>query len=113
CSVTVVQTCALPIFDIGSPSERQGPNNLVLGWTPDGKRVLVRSRDLSWEGRGGRRCAGGGEGGLSGARPLRWADRGGRLFRVSVEGGFPEQVGVPEGGFATYSPDGKKLFYNR
>jgi len=76
-------------IDVGSPSERQGPNNLVLGWTPDGKRVLFRSRHLSWE------------------------DRAGRLFTVSAEGGFPEQVGVPEGGFATYSPDGKKLFYNR
>jgi len=76
-------------IDTGSPSERQGPNNLVLGWTPDGKRVLFRSRHLSWE------------------------DRAGRLFTVSAEGGFPEQVGVPEGGFATYSPDGKKLFYNR
>ncbi|MCI0568253.1 MAG: hypothetical protein L0Z52_08715 [Acidobacteria bacterium] len=76
-------------IDTGSPSERQGPNNLVLGWTPDGKRVLFRSRHLSWE------------------------DRAGRLFTVSMEGGFPEQVGVPEGGFATFSPDGKKLFYNR
>jgi tricorn protease len=76
-------------IDTGSPSERQGPNNLALGWTPDGKRVLFRSRHLSWE------------------------DRAGRLFTVSAEGGFPEQVGVPEGGFATFSPDGKKLFYNR
>ena len=75
--------------DTGSPAERQGPNNLVMGWTPDGKRVLFRSRHQAWE------------------------DRAGRLYTVGVDGGLPEQVGVPEGGYATFSPDGKKLFYNR
>ena len=75
--------------DIGQPSERQGPNNMVMGWTPDSRRVLFRSRHLAWE------------------------DRAGRLFTVGLEGSLPEPVGVPEGGFAAFSPDGKKLFYNR
>jgi tricorn protease len=75
--------------DTGAPSERQGPNNLVMGWTPDGKRVLFRSRHQAWE------------------------DRAGRLYTVSVDGGMPEQVGVPEGGYAAFSADGKKIFYNR
>jgi tricorn protease len=75
--------------DTGHPSERQGPNNMVIGWTPDSRRVLFRSRHLSWE------------------------DRAGRLFTVDLEGSMPEQVGVPEGGFASFSPDGRKIVYNR
>ena len=62
---------------------------MVMGWTPDSRRVLFRSRHLAWE------------------------DRAGRLFTVGLEGSLPEPVGVPEGGFAAFSPDGKKLFYNR
>jgi tricorn protease len=75
--------------DAGHPSERQGPNNMVMGWTPDSRRVLFRTRHFAWE------------------------DRASRLCTVGLDGGLPEQVGVPEGGFATFSPDGKKLFYNR
>src|SRR5206468_12935854 len=37
--------------DTGHPSERAGPNNMVNGWTPDGKRVLFRSRHQAWEDR--------------------------------------------------------------
>src|SRR5437868_6787328 len=29
-------------------SDRMGPNNIVLGWTPDGKHVLFRSRKDSF-----------------------------------------------------------------
>jgi tricorn protease len=70
-------------------SDRMGPNNIVMGWTPDGKRILFRSRKDSFN------------------------DFIGQLFTVSIDGGIPEQVPLPRGGFWWYSPDGSKLAYNR
>ncbi len=75
--------------DTGHPAERAGPNNMVVGWTPDGKRVLFRSRHQAWE------------------------DRAGRLYTVGVDGGLPEPLPMPEGGLASFSPDGRRLVYNR
>ncbi|MDR1517993.1 MAG: PDZ domain-containing protein, partial [Dysgonamonadaceae bacterium] len=70
--------------DIG---DRMGPNNIVMGWTPDGKDIVYRNR----------------------------IDNGfvGRLCLVSNEGGLSQSIPLPEGGFCSYSPDGKKLAYNR
>lgn len=70
-------------------SDRMGPNNVVMGWTPDGKNVLFRSRMRSFN------------------------DFIGQLFTVPVEGGVPEELPLPRGGFASYSADGTKLAYNR
>ncbi len=70
--------------DIG---DRMGPNNIVMGWTPDGKNILYRNRVGS---------------GFSG-----------KLWLVSVDGGLPTEVPLPEGGFSSWSPDGKRLAYNR
>ncbi len=70
-------------------SDRMGPNNIVIGWTPDGKNILFRSRMRSFN------------------------DFIGQLYTVSVEGGLPQQLPLPRGGFASYSADGKKLAYNR
>ncbi len=70
--------------DIG---DRMGPNNIVMTWTRDGKSILYRNRISD---------------GFSG-----------KLWSVSVEGDMPEQLPLPEGGFCSYSPDGKKLAYNR
>jgi tricorn protease len=70
-------------------SDRMGPNNIVIGWSPDGKRVIFRSRMRSFN------------------------DFIGQLYTVSVDGGMPEEVPLPRGGFCSYSPDGKKLAYNR
>lgn len=67
--------------------DRMGPNNIVMGWTPDGKEIVYRNRT--------------GDG------------FPGKLWKVSVNGGMPEQIPLPEGGFCSYSPDGKKLAYNR
>ncbi|HEY3817824.1 MAG TPA: PDZ domain-containing protein [Polyangiaceae bacterium] len=58
----------------------------AVGWTPDGKRVLFQSmratpRDLP------------------------------RLFTVSTDGGFPEELPLPSGTTASYSPDGSRLAY--
>ena len=70
-------------------SDRMGPNNIVIGWTPDGKNILYRSRAITFN------------------------DFIGQLFTVPVEGGLPEQLPLPRGGFGSYSPDGTKLVYNR
>lgn len=70
-------------------SDRMGPNNIVMGWTPDGKNVLFRSRMKEPN------------------------DFIGQLFLVNAEGGLAKQLPLPRGGFASYSPAGDKLAYNR
>jgi tricorn protease len=67
--------------------DRMGPNNIVTGWTPDSRRIVYRNRIGS---------------GFDG-----------RLYTVDREGGLSEPVPLPEGGFCSYSPDGKQLAYNR
>ena len=37
----------------------------------------------------------------------------GQLFAVPSDGGLSEQLPLPRGGFCSFSPDGKKLAYNR
>ena len=70
-------------------SDRMGPNSLVMGWTPDGKNVVFRSRMREWN------------------------DFNGQLYLVPAAGGPPEELPLPRGGFCSFSPDGKKLAYNR
>lgn len=70
-------------------SDRMGPNNITLGWTPDGKDVLFRSRMTTFN------------------------DFLGQLYTVSANGGLHEELPLPRGGFASYSPDGSKIVYNR
>lgn len=70
--------------DIG---DRMGPNNIVMGWTPDGTRIIYRNRIGD---------------GFSG-----------KLYLVGNEGGLSQVIPLPEGGFCSYSPDGKMLAYNR
>lgn len=70
--------------DIG---DRMGPNNIVMGWKPDGKTIIYRNRIGS---------------GFEG-----------KLWTVPADGGMSSQVPLPEGGFCCYSPDGRKLAYNR
>ena len=69
--------------------ERMGPNNIVMGWTPDGKQIVYRSKQ--W-------C-------FSGLRA--------QLCKVDAQGGLPEFIPTTEGGFCSYSPDGKQLAMNR
>ncbi|MDH6303395.1 tricorn protease [Parabacteroides sp. PF5-5] len=67
--------------------DRMGPNNMVMGWTPDGKNIVYRNRISS---------------GFDG-----------KLYTVGKEGGLSQPIPLPEGGFCCYSPDGSKLAYNR
>ncbi len=70
-------------------SDRMGPNNIVMGWTPDGNNIIFRSRRNSWD-------------------PFV-----GQLLLISPRGGMSRQLPLPEGGFCSYSPDRTKLAYNR
>ena len=69
--------------------DRVGPNNIVMGWTPDGKSIIYRTRWYAFS-------------------SLR-----GLLFTVPAEGGEPVQIPTTEGSFCSYSPDGSKLALNR
>jgi tricorn protease len=58
----------------------------AVGWTPDGKRILFSSRRDS------------------GTDAIH-------LFTVSIDGGFPEELPLPNGEAGCYSPDGTHLAY--
>ncbi|HPV56609.1 MAG TPA: protease, partial [Tenuifilaceae bacterium] len=70
-------------------SDRMGPNNIVMTWSPDGKSIIYRSRKQTFN------------------------DFVGALFKVSVDGGMSEEVPLSGGGFCSFSADGKKLAFNR
>lgn len=70
--------------DIG---DRMGPNNIVMAWMPNGQNIVYRNRISD---------------GFTG-----------KLYWVPNSGGLSTVIPLPEGGFCSYSPDGKKLAYNR
>lgn len=70
-------------------SDRMGPNNIVMGWTNDGQKIIFRSRMREWD------------------------DFLGQLYLVPKEGGTSSQIPLPRGGFCSFSPDDKKMVYNR
>ncbi len=68
-------------------AERNAPDNIVMGWSRDGKSVLFRGRKEvqdTWEG---------------------------RAYLVNLDGGMPEPLPMKEAGFTSLSPDGKKVAY--
>ena len=69
-------------------SDRMGPNNIVMGWKNNAE-IIFRSRMREPN------------------------DFIGQLYTVNVKGGLPQQIPVPRGGFCSFSPDGKKMAYNR
>ncbi|MFP4367655.1 MAG: protease, partial [Bacteroidales bacterium] len=79
-------TATLGRDDVG---DRMGPNNIVMGWTPDGENVTFRTRKRSFN------------------------SFKGQLFNVPAEGGMPVQIPLSEGGFISYSLDGQKMAYNK
>lgn len=68
-------------------SDRFGPENVVMGWHPDGRKVLYRSRKETND----------------------WWD--GRAYLVDIEGGLPEPLAMQTAGFTSFSPDAKKAAY--
>lgn len=70
--------------DIG---DRMGPNNIVMTWSPDGQSIVYRNRISD---------------GFDG-----------RLWTISPQGGMSKRIPLPEGGFCSFSPDGRKMAYNR
>lgn len=70
-------------------SDRMGPNNIVMAWTPDSKHIVYRSRKRTFN------------------------DFIGQLYKVSIDGGLSEELPLSTGGFCTFSPDGSKLAFNR
>ena len=80
----VTFTASNPRDDWG---DRMGPNNIVMTWTPDGQGVVYRNRvGDSFDG---------------------------QLWTAPIDGSLPTPMPLPEGGFCSYSPDGKLMAYNR
>lgn len=82
----ITYTATLSRDDVG---DRMGPNNIVMGWTPDGKFIIYRSRKQSFN------------------------DFKGQLFKAPVNGGLSEEMPFSVAGSNSFSPDGKKLAFNR
>jgi len=70
-------------------SDRMGPNNIVMTWTPDGENVLYRSRKQSFN------------------------SFVGQLYKVSKNGGISEEIPLITGSWCSFSPDGKLMAMNR
>jgi tricorn protease len=70
-------------------SDRMGPNNIVMAWTPDSKNIIFRSRRFSFN-------------------SFR-----GQLFSVHVNGNLPTEVPILDGGFCSFNEDGTKLAFNK
>ncbi|MDR1879219.1 MAG: PDZ domain-containing protein, partial [Bacteroidales bacterium] len=70
-------------------SDRMGPNNIVMTWTPDGKNIIYRSRKQTFN------------------------DFTGQLFSVGVEGGLSRELPLATGSWCSYSADGKQMAFNR
>jgi tricorn protease len=73
--------------DVGPLPPRGGWDNMVYGWTPDGKYILFR------------------------ANRVPQSNRLGRPHLVPFEGGQEQPLAIMEGGAASYSPDGTRVAY--
>ena len=70
-------------------SDRMGPNNIVMTWENTKPLVVFRSRMRSFN------------------------SFIGELYTAGLDGDLPQQLPVPRGGFASFSPDDSKMAYNR
>jgi tricorn protease len=71
------------------PPKRWGPDNMVIGFTPNGKHIVFLSRRDT---------------------PNSWYAQ---LFEMPAQGGLPTQLPVPKGGTLSFNADGSKMAYNR
>ncbi len=69
-------------------SDRMGPNNIVMAW-PDKDHIVYRSRKQTFN------------------------SFKGQLFKVPVNGGLSKELPLPAGSWCSFSPDGKKMAFNR
>jgi tricorn protease len=72
----------------GPLTPRWGYDNQVMGWTADGQSIVFRSQRDSW------------------TLPQS------RLYKISMSGGAPEALPMPEAGSGDFSPDGKQMIYS-
>ncbi|MDQ6480389.1 PDZ domain-containing protein [Dyadobacter sp. LHD-138] len=70
-------------------ADRMGPNNVVMGWTPDDKNVVYRSRGTSFN-----------------------AFKG-KLYKAPISGDLSEELPFSVAGWSSYNEDGSKLAMNR
>ncbi len=70
-------------------SDRMGPNNLVMTWENTKPLIVFRSRKKSFN------------------------SFNGELYTVGLDAELPQQLPLPRGGFASFSPDDSKMAFNR
>ena len=70
-------------------SDRMGPNNIVMTWTPDDEEVVFRTRDNSFN-------------------PFK-----GVLMKAPLSGELPEQLPFSVASWCSFSEDGTEFAYNR
>lgn len=77
-------------MDVGSLPERMGPDKIIMNWR-DNNDILYRSRRNHWH---------------------AWS---GNLFTLNADkpGKIPTELPTGRSGYASLSPDGKKVAYNR
>ena len=68
---------------------RWGPDNLVIGWTPDSKSIVFLSRRMAWH---------------------DWFPR---AFTVPVGGGLATPMPLDRSGYMSFGPDGHSIAYTR
>ena len=73
--------------DVGAMPPRGGLDNQVLGWTPDGTKVLFT------------------------AHRVPWSERIGRPYLVPLAGGMEEPLPLAKGSGGGFSPDGKRYVF--
>ncbi len=73
--------------DVGVMPPRGGFDHIILDWTPDSRKILIR------------------------ANRTPYGRRNGKYFLVNLEGGLETPLAIPEGGFGSFSPDGKQIVF--